>query len=99
MRVVLAWSAAANDCSTGWRSRRAASLTGRSAQGRGRLGPSRRFAASLFLCADALPAGAARSNRSEEHTSELQSPCNLVCRLLLEKKNNKHITNTYCLVA
>src|SRR2546426_9027606 len=33
-------------------------------------------------------AGAARS-RSEEHTSELQSPCNLVCRLLLEKKKNK----------
>src|SRR2546426_5249672 len=31
-------------------------------------------------------------DRSEEHTSELQSPCNLVCRLLLEKKkNNKHI--------
>src|ERR1039457_3505598 len=32
-------------------------------------------------------------HRSEEHTSELQSPCNLVCRLLLEKKkkkNNKH---------
>src|SRR5256885_8734147 len=28
--------------------------------------------------------------RSEEHTSELQSPCNLVCRLLLEKKNNTH---------
>src|ERR1039457_3180631 len=27
-----------------------------------------------------------RSLRSEEHTSELQSPCNLVCRLLLEKK-------------
>src|SRR2546426_5871317 len=27
-------------------------------------------------------------DRSEEHTSELQSPCNLVCRLLLEKKNN-----------
>src|SRR5256885_8055969 len=26
------------------------------------------------------------NNRSEEHTSELQSPCNLVCRLLLEKK-------------
>src|SRR5256885_10922335 len=26
-------------------------------------------------------------HRSEEHTSELQSPCNLVCRLLLEKKN------------
>src|SRR5256885_11827917 len=29
------------------------------------------------------------SARSEEHTSELQSPCNLVCRLLLEKKNNR----------
>src|SRR3989454_7330224 len=28
--------------------------------------------------------------RSEEHTSELQSPCNLVCRLLLEKKKNKN---------
>src|SRR5256885_8885972 len=30
--------------------------------------------------------------RSEEHTSELQSPCNLVCRLLLEKKKKTHIT-------
>src|SRR5256885_6816809 len=29
----------------------------------------------------------ANQHRSEEHTSELQSPCNLVCRLLLEKKN------------
>src|ERR1022692_2586217 len=29
-------------------------------------------------------------NRSEEHTSELQSPCNLVCRLLLEKKKKKN---------
>src|SRR5256885_4851738 len=29
--------------------------------------------------------------RSEEHTSELQSPCNLVCRLLLEKKKNNLI--------
>src|SRR2546426_5468816 len=42
-----------------------------------------------------LPHGAAYGNaheavglRSEEHTSELQSPCNLVCRLLLEKKKN-----------
>src|SRR5256885_2911529 len=41
-------------------------------------------------------------NRSEEHTSELQSPCNLVCRLLLEKKKQKkrnpathYIPNTY----
>src|SRR2546426_6711912 len=30
-------------------------------------------------------------DRSEEHTSELQSPCNLVCRLLLEKKKNKRL--------
>src|SRR5256885_2415123 len=30
----------------------------------------------------------ARRKRSEEHTSELQSPCNLVCRLLLEKKKS-----------
>src|SRR5256885_9044142 len=30
----------------------------------------------------------ARQPRSEEHTSELQSPCNLVCRLLLEKKKH-----------
>src|SRR2546426_5754891 len=30
-------------------------------------------------------------DRSEEHTSELQSPCNLVCRLLLEKKKKKQI--------
>src|SRR5256885_5402437 len=30
--------------------------------------------------------------RSEEHTSELQSPCNLVCRLLLEKKKKKQHT-------
>src|SRR4029434_3233317 len=31
-----------------------------------------------------------RAPRSEEHTSELQSHLNLVCRLLLEKKNNEH---------
>src|SRR3989454_6779917 len=30
-----------------------------------------------------------QENRSEEHTSELQSPCNLVCRLLLEKKKKR----------
>src|SRR2546426_4564794 len=36
---------------------------------------------------DRLGQGAGRlDQRSEEHTSELQSPCNLVCRLLLEKK-------------
>src|SRR5256885_2829462 len=40
-------------------------------------------------------------DRSEEHTSELQSPCNLVCRLLLEKKKSslthfhRHYRATY----
>src|SRR4051794_41611493 len=33
--------------------------------------------------------------RSEEHTSELQSPVHLVCRLLLEKKKNKQQCNVY----
>src|SRR5256885_12642461 len=32
--------------------------------------------------------------RSEEHTSELQSPCNLVCRLLLEKKKKETLTRS-----
>src|SRR2546430_12452934 len=34
--------------------------------------------------------------RSEEHTSELQSQSNLVCRLLLEKKKNYHCTHNNC---
>src|SRR5256885_9347399 len=33
--------------------------------------------------------GLGDAQRSEEHTSELQSPCNLVCRLLLEKKKRR----------
>src|SRR5256885_11556832 len=47
---------------------------------------------------------AGHDQRSEEHTSELQSPCNLVCRLLLEKKNfratqyGRLITNSTTLV-
>src|SRR2546430_7189555 len=36
-----------------------------------------------------------RSTRSEEHTSELQSQSNLVCRLLLEKKNKLHTIKIY----
>src|SRR2546426_12358551 len=53
----------------------------------------RRFAAQSCAAAGrgrcSRPSGRARGRRtprSEEHTSELQSPCNLVCRLLLEKK-------------
>src|SRR2546426_6688025 len=52
-------------------------------------------ALSLPLCtprrageADAGEPDGAKPRRSEEHTSELQSPCNLVCRLLLEKKKD-----------
>src|SRR5256885_9507611 len=37
-------------------------------------------------CFPVRPGITSVKNRSEEHTSELQSPCNLVCRLLLEKK-------------
>src|SRR2546426_7420723 len=39
---------------------------------------------------DAVVKGADSGKRSEEHTSELQSPCNLVCRLLLEKKKKTY---------
>src|SRR2546426_7920880 len=49
-----------------------------------------RYADDLVAVLDALGVRQAvvcgLSMRSEEHTSELQSPCNLVCRLLLEKK-------------
>src|SRR5688500_20259707 len=56
---------------------------GRTSRGRRRWRPS--------PCRSTVPAPPWRSPRrraarSEEHTSELQSPCNLVCRLLLEKK-------------
>src|SRR5256885_6815305 len=43
------------------------------------------------VAATYFAAGAFFQLRSEEHTSELQSPCNLVCRLLLEKKKTKYI--------
>src|SRR5688500_19667964 len=42
--------------------------------------PTRALPAPIFFSTSSI--------RSEEHTSELQSPCNLVCRLLLEKKKN-----------
>src|SRR5256885_17081932 len=53
-----------------------------------------------LACGDALELNAERAHRglfgerSEEHTSELQSPCNLVCRLLLEKKKKNNIIMT-----
>src|SRR5256885_12994510 len=48
--------------------------------------PSRRCSGS-----SSRASAARRPARSEEHTSELQSPCNLVCRLLLEKKKKIQI--------
>src|SRR5256885_5377502 len=48
----------------------------------------------IHLC-DARPLLLIRlAPRSEEHTSKLQSPCNLVCRLLLEKKKTRLSNNT-----
>src|SRR5438876_7726751 len=51
----------------------------------------------LYLYRATGPLTRSSNIRSEEHTSELQSPVHLVCRLLLEKKKNKtiHIHNNY----
>src|SRR5256885_9616075 len=49
--------------------------------------PARIFKASMQV---SKMIGTKNTTRSEEHTSELQSPCNLVCRLLLEKKKTLH---------
>src|SRR5688500_19805707 len=64
------------------------------ARGRARrVPPGRRGHGGAPGRSEAAPRGAGGEQlplvrgRSEEHTSELQSPCNLVCRLLLEKKN------------
>src|SRR2546426_8898765 len=50
-----------------------------------------RSAAARLLARRVLRGAAAVTARSEEHTSVLQSPCNLVCRLMLEKKKNRQI--------
>src|SRR5256885_3470221 len=68
--------------------------------------------AIVFMCSGpvslacrAMPKRSSRNKinrsvvRSEEHTSELQSPCNLVCRLLLEKINDADITGAAADVA
>src|SRR5256885_9336655 len=44
------------------------------------------------VCSATRRASATSRTRSEEHTSELQSPCNLVCRLLLEKKRTRFLS-------
>src|SRR5256885_9696176 len=50
---------------------------------------------TLFLPPTSQPQRCNLFNRSEEHTSELQSPCNLVCRLLLEKKKKRLYTQSH----
>src|SRR2546427_1494940 len=52
--------------------------------------PSHRALPGASAAPRAGPSRAGRLKRSEEHTSELQSQSNLVCRLLLEKKKEKH---------
>src|SRR2546430_4751977 len=60
------------------------------------------FRSRLHLAAQGLPGGLRRFPRhavpvrSEEHTSELQSQSNLVCRLLLEKKKKNMSLGTFC---
>src|SRR2546426_3635711 len=49
----------------------------------------------FFIGLAVLGIVALRVRRSEEHTSELQSPCNLVCRLLLEKKKKNNLNENY----
>src|SRR2546426_7728532 len=49
-------------------------------------GQGRRCETGMLAAGRARGVTRAEASRSEEHTSELQSPCNLVCRLLLEKK-------------
>src|SRR2546426_3316312 len=50
------------------------------------------FSAALAV----IHPGGVLAGRSEEHTSELQSPCNLVCRLLLEKKKKASMHRACC---
>src|SRR6202451_431837 len=60
------------------------------------------FRSSMSICAPSFSSAISRRStgrvpiRSEEHTSELQSPEYLVCRLLLEKKNDKKAEKTTC---
>src|SRR2546426_6173265 len=62
------------------------SQPGRKVNGSRRVKRSRIAGSSVIASTAAM----AIEKRSEEHTSELQSPCNLVCRLLLEKKKKEN---------
>src|SRR5256885_6708260 len=54
----------------------------------------RRASSALRSTKRVCGSGPSLASRSEEHTSELQSPCNLVCRLLLEKKKKTKIIHS-----
>src|SRR3989454_7597310 len=54
-----------------------------------------RFVSSGYFRLEEYLSSPKEIDRSEEHTSELQSPCNLVCRLLLEKKKKTNSTTNY----
>src|SRR5256885_4741627 len=66
--------------STGAPARLASSISAACTSARGKSPATRSLASKLWP----------RRNRSEDHTPELQSPCNFVCRLLLEKKKKHH---------
>src|SRR5205807_9092312 len=70
------WASLLSSCATRFRKAPAGSLF---------MAERRKLKRSCAMSKSRLKGG----KRSEEHTSELQSPCNLVCRLLLEKKNKK----------
>src|SRR5256885_11580955 len=62
------------------------------------IGPNGAGKSTLFGILSGFLEPDAGSRRSEEHTAELQSPCNLVCRLLLEKKNDAMRYRVWCYV-
>src|SRR2546426_3192324 len=69
------------------------SVEGDTKSGLGGRGSARGFRAARLATRGTsrrAPRSGQGAHRSEEHTSELQSPCNLVCRLLLEKKKKSH---------
>src|SRR5258708_30775466 len=73
----------------------AASIVAWSLSSKSKITSSLFFGQSSFSIAATNPG----KTRSEEHTSELQSPDHLVCRLLLEKKKNKNIINETIVIA
>src|SRR2546426_9157145 len=74
------------------------SRRGRAPGGVARHDHGRRLAAGEPIGPQAVRVAGGAILRSEEHTSELQSPCNLVCRLLLEKKKKTVISNRHTTV-